>query len=89
MIDQHLYGDEALRIVTARRRRPECNESDSAECGPQAGVLTTASGLTFTGDVAGNALALRTRDGATLWHATFGRMNNAQSLTNWTGANTS
>jgi len=42
-----------------------------------AGVLTTASGLTFTGDVGGNALALRTSDGATLWHATFGRMNNA------------
>jgi len=39
--------------------------------------LTTATGLTFTGDNGGNALALRTSDGATLWHATFGRMNNA------------
>jgi alcohol dehydrogenase (cytochrome c) len=30
-----------------------------------AGVLTTASGLTFTGDSAHNALALRSSDGAT------------------------
>jgi alcohol dehydrogenase (cytochrome c) len=42
-----------------------------------AGVLTTASGVTFTGDVPGNVLALRTTDGATLWHAAIGRMGNA------------
>jgi alcohol dehydrogenase (cytochrome c) len=42
-----------------------------------AGVLTTASGITFTGDVPGNALALRTSDGTTLWHAAVGRMGNA------------
>jgi len=34
-----------------------------------AGVLTTDSGLTFTGDIAGNVLALDTSDGKTLWHA--------------------
>lgn len=47
----------------------------SHELGPEgsgAGVLTTDSGLTFTGDAAGNALALRTQDGATLWHAGTG-----------------
>lgn len=37
-----------------------------------AGVLTTASGLTFTGDFHGNALALNTADGKTLWHAGTG-----------------
>jgi alcohol dehydrogenase (cytochrome c) len=42
-----------------------------------AGVLTTDTGLTFTGDVNGNALALRTSDGATLWHATLGRIGNS------------
>ncbi len=36
---------------------------------PTAGVLTTASGLTFTGDVHGNLLALDTSSGKTLWHA--------------------
>lgn len=39
---------------------------------PGAGVLTTASGVAFTGDVHGNALALNTSDGKTLWHAALG-----------------
>jgi alcohol dehydrogenase (cytochrome c) len=42
-----------------------------------AGVLTTASGLTFTGDSARSAMALRSRDGATLWHAGIGRVGNS------------
>jgi alcohol dehydrogenase (cytochrome c) len=42
-----------------------------------AGVLTTAAGLTFTGDSANNALALRSSDGTTLWHAGIGRVGNA------------
>ena len=44
----------------------------SHELGPNgsgAGVLTTDSGLIFTGDALGNLLALRTSDGKTLWHA--------------------
>jgi alcohol dehydrogenase (cytochrome c) len=40
--------------------------------GSGAGVLTTDSGLTFTGDSHGNVLALRTADGETLWHAGTG-----------------
>jgi alcohol dehydrogenase (cytochrome c) len=39
--------------------------------------MTTESGLTFTGDTAGNVLALRTSDGATLWHAAIGRVGNS------------
>jgi len=39
---------------------------------PSAGVLTTNSGLTFTGDVKGNVLALDTGTGKTLWHAGSG-----------------
>jgi len=44
----------------------------SHELGPNgsgAGVLTTGSGLIFTGDSLGNVMALRTEDGKTLWHA--------------------
>jgi alcohol dehydrogenase (cytochrome c) len=37
-----------------------------------AGVLTTDSGVTFTGDSHGNALALETADGKTLWHSNTG-----------------
>lgn len=39
------------------------------EGGSGAGVLTTDSGLTFTGDAYGNMLALETANGKTLWHA--------------------
>jgi alcohol dehydrogenase (cytochrome c) len=39
---------------------------------PTAGILTTSSGLTFTGDVRGNVLALETNTGKTLWHAGSG-----------------
>jgi alcohol dehydrogenase (cytochrome c) len=40
--------------------------------GSGAGVLTTDSGLTFTGDSVGNILALDTSNGKTLWHAGTG-----------------
>src|SRR6202451_751001 len=47
----------------------------SHELGPGgsgAGVLTTDSGLAFTGDAHGNVMALNTSDGKTLWHAGLG-----------------
>ena len=40
-------------------------------------MLTTTTGLTFSGDNNNNALALRTSDGETLWHSTIGRVNNS------------
>jgi len=40
--------------------------------GSGAGVLTTDSGLTFTGDAYGNVLALDSENGKTLWHAGTG-----------------
>ena len=42
------------------------------EGGSGAGVMTTASGLTITGDGHGNVLALETSSGKTLWHAGVG-----------------
>jgi alcohol dehydrogenase (cytochrome c) len=39
---------------------------------PTAGILTTDSGLTFTGDLRGNVLALETSTGKTVWHAGSG-----------------
>lgn len=49
--------------------------------GSGAGVLTTASGLTFTGDAEGNVLALATRDGKTLWHAGTGASMQSSPIT--------
>lgn len=56
----------------------------SHELGPNgsgAGVLTTESGLTFTGDSQGNILALRTSDGSTLWHAGLGQSMQTSPVT--------
>jgi alcohol dehydrogenase (cytochrome c) len=41
-----------------------------------AGVLTTEAGLTFSGDNRNSVMALRTRDGSTLWHDDIGRVQN-------------
>ncbi len=56
----------------------------SHELGPGgsgAGVLTTDSGLTFTGDAEGNVLALATSDGKTLWHAGAGAHMESSPIT--------
>lgn len=56
----------------------------SHELGPNgsgAGVLTTDSGLTFTGDAMGNFLALDTSDGKTLWHAGSGARSQSSPIT--------
>jgi alcohol dehydrogenase (cytochrome c) len=54
------------------------------ELGPRgsgAGVLTTDSGIAFTGDAFGNMLALSTRDGKTLWHAGLGAQIQTSPIT--------
>jgi len=56
----------------------------SHELGPgtgEAGVLTTDSGLTFTGDAHGNVLALETATGKTLWHVGTGSTMNTSPMT--------
>jgi len=49
--------------------------------GSGAGVLTTDSGLTFTGDAWGNFLALDSSDGKTLWHAGSGAHSQSSPIT--------
>jgi alcohol dehydrogenase (cytochrome c) len=56
----------------------------SHEVGPGgsgAGVMTTDSGLTFTGDAFGNVLALNTGNGKTLWHAGMGEPMQSSPIT--------
>ena len=56
----------------------------SHELGPDgagAGVLTTDSGVTFTGDAHGNVLALDTSNGKTLWHAGSGAPMQSSPIT--------
>src|SRR5450631_4530494 len=69
--DYSLWSDgilEAIDYQTGKLRW-------SHELGPNgagAGVLTTDSGLIFTGDALGNVLALDTKNGKTLWHSGTG-----------------
>ncbi len=74
--DYNVWGRGVLRAIDYQTGRVRWShplgDRDSA-----AGVLTTDSGLVFTGDSAGNVLALRTSDGATLWHAAIGRVGNS------------
>jgi alcohol dehydrogenase (cytochrome c) len=74
--DYDVWARSAIRAIDYQTGKIRWSH-DIGEGNGAAGVLTTASGLTFTGDVAGNALALRTSDGATLWHATLGRIGNS------------
>ena len=69
--DYGLWGKavvEAIDYQTGKMRWTH----DFGEGGASAGVMTTDSGLAFTGDPSGNFLALRTSDGKTLWHAGTG-----------------
>jgi alcohol dehydrogenase (cytochrome c) len=69
--DYDLWGKgviEAIDYQTGKLRWTH----EVGQGGSGAGVLTTDSGLTFTGDAHGNALALNTSSGKTLWHAGMG-----------------
>jgi alcohol dehydrogenase (cytochrome c) len=73
--DYGVYGRGILRAIDYQTGAIKWSH-DLGEGVGAAGVLTTASGLAFTGDISGNALALRTSDGATLWHSGIGRVGN-------------
>jgi alcohol dehydrogenase (cytochrome c) len=69
--DYGLWGKgviEAIDYQTGKLRWTH----EVGQGGSGAGVLTTDSGLTFTGDSHGNVLALDTSNGKTLWHAGTG-----------------
>jgi alcohol dehydrogenase (cytochrome c) len=74
--DYNVWGKSAIRAIDYRTGEVRWSH-DIGEGAGTAGVLTTASGLTFTGDTSGNVMALRTSDGATLWHASIGRVGNS------------
>jgi alcohol dehydrogenase (cytochrome c) len=74
--DYGVFGRSVLRAIDYRTGQIRWDHEIGEGAGA-AGVLTTESGLTFTGDAVGNALALRTSDGATLWHAAIGRVGNS------------
>jgi alcohol dehydrogenase (cytochrome c) len=72
--DYGVWGKGVLRAIDYQTGKIRWHHDIGGPGG--AGILTTTTGLTFTGDAAGNALALRTSDGSTLWHAGIGPVNN-------------
>jgi alcohol dehydrogenase (cytochrome c) len=74
--DYTVHGRGVLRAIDYQTGKIRWSHDLHGGAGA-AGVLTTATGLTFTGDSANNALALRTSDGTTLWHSGTGRVGNA------------
>ena len=69
--DYGVWGKAVLEAIDYQTGKPRWTH----ELGPNgsgAGVMTTDSGVAFTGDAHGNFLALDTATGKTLWHAGTG-----------------
>jgi alcohol dehydrogenase (cytochrome c) len=69
--DYGLWGKGVIEAIDYRTGKIRWSHEVGAG-GSGAGVLTTDSGVTFTGDGYGNALAFDTATGKTLWHAGTG-----------------
>jgi alcohol dehydrogenase (cytochrome c) len=69
--DYDLWGKGVIEAIDYQTGKIRWSH-DVGSGGSGAGVLTTDSGLTFTGDAQGNFLALDTATGRTLWHAGSG-----------------
>ena len=68
--DYGVHSVGALSAIDYRTGKVRWNHDIGGGSG--AGVLTTDTGVTFSGDGSTNVLALRTSDGATLWHSSIG-----------------
>ncbi len=73
--DYGVHSVGALRAIDYRTGKVRWNHDIGGGSG--AGVLTTDTGVTFSGDGSTNVLALRTSDGATLWHSSIGSVGNS------------
>ena len=69
--DYDLWGKGVIEAIDYQTGKIRWSH-EVGDGGSGAGVLTTESGLTITGDAYGNVLALNTEDGKTLWHAGTG-----------------
>jgi alcohol dehydrogenase (cytochrome c) len=77
--DYGLWGKSIIKAIDYQTGK--IRWSHDIEGGGGAGVLTTDSGVTFTGDGRENFLALDSSDGKTLWHAGVGGEINSSPIT--------
>jgi alcohol dehydrogenase (cytochrome c) len=78
--DYDVWGKSVLRAIDYKTGEARWTH----ELGPNtsgAGVLTTESGVLFTGDSLGNVIAMQTSDGKTLWHAGQGSPMQSSPIT--------
>ncbi len=73
--DYGVWSKGSIRALDYQTGKVRWNHDIGGE--GSAGILTTATGLTFSGDTSTNVLALRTSDGTTVWHSSIGRVGNA------------
>jgi alcohol dehydrogenase (cytochrome c) len=78
--DYGLWGKGVIEAIDYQTGKVRWSH-EVGEGGSGAGVLTTDSGLTFTGDAYGNVLALDTSNGRTLWHAGMGEPMQSSPIT--------
>jgi alcohol dehydrogenase (cytochrome c) len=78
--DYGLWGKGVIEAIDYQTGKIRWSHEVGAG-GAGAGVLTTDSGLTFTGDAYGNVLALDTHNGKTLWHAGMGGAMQSSPIT--------
>ncbi len=78
--DYGLWGKGVLEAIDYQTGKIRWSH-DLGPGGSNAGVLSTDSGVTFTGDAHGNLLALATADGKTLWHVGTGSSMNSSPIT--------
>lgn len=74
--DYNLAGKSSLRAIDFKTGKIAWDHPIGEGAGT-AGVLTTATGITISGDNRNSVMALRTSDGTTLWHDNIGRVQNA------------
>ena len=78
--DYTVWGKAVLEAIDYQTGKIRWSH-DLGPYGSGAGVLTTDSGLTFSGDAHGNVMAFDTRDGKTLWHAGLGSAMQTSPIT--------
>jgi len=74
--DYNVAGKSFLRAIDYKTGKIVWSHAIGDGAGT-AGVLTTDTGITFSGDNRASVIALRTSDGATLWHEDIGRVQSA------------
>lgn len=77
--DYDVWGTGVIEAIDYQTGKVRWTHDLGSESG--AGILTSDSGLTFSGDAHGNFLALDSADGKTLWHAGSGSRITSSPIT--------